>query len=149
MALYEVYCDGASRGQGASDKVLGEGACAIVIYKNNRLWGQYARGLGKVTNNQAEYEGVLLGIMACWFADLPDPIIYSDSTLVVNQVNKVWQPPKLGTGLRHLLLSIFEIREEFRFRVMHRPRTDRGIAQADLLAKQFLDKLLHDQIALL
>lgn len=131
----QVYADGASRGQG--HVALGEAACGVVIYKNNKLVGQIARGLGKRTNNEAEYEAVLLGVMMCWAADLQDPLIYSDSQVVVKQVNQLWhcRTPELVP----LLMTIHDIREVFRFRVQYTSRKTPGIQQADSLANAFLD----------
>lgn len=138
MAVYEIFVDGASRGQGKEK--MGLAACALVIYKNQKLVGQYARGLGRRTNNEAEYEAVLHGLLMAWAADLKDPIIYSDSTLVVNQVNGDWQCK--NEALLPLLLSVLEIKEEFRFRIMHVPR--RYVSEADRLCNQFLDKLAEN-----
>ena len=133
--LVEVYVDGASRGQGT--EVMGEASCGIVIYKNRKLIGSFARGLGKRTNNEAEYEAVLNAIMMCWAADLQDPIIYSDSKLVVNQVNGSWSCDTVE--LLPYLITIQDIREVFRFRLQHVPR--REVNNADWLANEFLDKL--------
>ena len=52
----EVFCDGASRGQG--QKKVGDAACAVVVYKNRKKIAQFARGLGHRSNNEAEYEAV-------------------------------------------------------------------------------------------
>lgn len=137
--LIEVYVDGASRGQGKPDVILGEASCAIVIHKNGKLVGQIARGLGRRTNNEAEYEAVLLAILMCWAADLADPIIYSDSTVVVNQVNRRW---KCKTpALLALLITIQDLQEVFRFRLQHASRKTPGIQAADSLANEFLDTL--------
>lgn len=136
MAVYELFVDGAARGQG--QEKMGVASCGIVIKKNGKTIGQYARGLGRRTNNEAEYEAVLHGVLMCWAADLQDPIIYSDSTLVVNQINGQWQCK--NESLLPLLLSVLEIQEEFRFRIQHVPR--KYVNEADRLANQFLDKLL-------
>jgi ribonuclease HI len=87
--LIQVYCDGASRGQG--QKTRGEAACAVVVYKNNKEIARYARGLGKRTNNEAEYEAVITSLLICSMADLYDPIIYSDSAVVVNHITGKWE----------------------------------------------------------
>lgn len=133
----EVYVDGAARGQGSSNPV--QAACGIVIYKNGKLIGQFARGLGSRTNNEAEYEAVLNGIMICWAAGLVDPIIYSDSTLVVNQVNKVWKCNPKNHNLVPYLLTIWDIMEVYHFRLQHVNRNK--VKQADSLANDFLDIL--------
>ena len=135
MAFYEVVVDGAARG--IDEYSLGEGAAAVAIYRNKKLIGQYARGLGRVNNNQAEYEALLLGLIIAWAADLKNPVIYSDSTLVVNQVNGVWKCTQ--ETLRPLLLSVWEIQDDFHFALQHVPR--RYVSKADGLAKAFLDKL--------
>lgn len=131
--LYEVYVDGASRGQGTGK--VGDAAAACVILANKKVIGQYARGLGPRTNNEAEYEAVLLGLLLCWAADLRDPVIYSDSMLVVKQVTGQWDCR--ARALAPLLASIKEIQDEFRFRIVHVPRQEVGVA--DYLVKDFLD----------
>lgn len=146
--LYECYVDGAARGQGANGAVVGEGAAACVIYENGGLKrrgrkqvreprGQYARLLGKVTNNEAEYEAVLLGALMCWAAGFDDPIIYSDSELVVKQINDQWRCN--NETLLPLLLSVREIQSVFRFRVMRIPRGH--VHNADRMANNMLDML--------
>lgn len=137
MALYEVYVDGAARGQGAGTN-RGHGACGVLIYKNKKLIGQYARGLGRVTSSQAEYEAILNGLMLCWAADLEDPVIYSDSATVVKQVNSDWKCT--NEDLLPLLYSIHEIRDVYRFRLQKVKR--HVVAEADALANRMLDQML-------
>lgn len=133
-----AYVDGASRSQGVTPGVHGHGAIGVVIYKNNQLFGRYARGLGRATNNEAEYEAVLAALMLCWSnPELLDPIIYSDSQLVVKTVNKEWQC--WNVNLRPLLMSIQEIQSVFRARVIWVPRVE--VHEADKLARDFLDNL--------
>lgn len=133
--LIEVFVDGAARGQGFPGG--SEASCGVVIYRNRKMIGQFARGLGQRTNNEAEYEAVLHGILLCWAGDLRDPIIYSDSQLVVNQVNGSWQcnSPELFP----LLLTIQDLAEAFPFRIQHVPR--KRVHGADALARDFLDTL--------
>jgi ribonuclease HI len=140
MSVYEVFVDGASRGQGAGP-LVGHGAAAVVIYENKKLIGQYARALGRRTNNEAEYEAVIAGLLMCWAAKLNDPIIYSDSKLVVNQVTGIWKCKNIK--LKPLLLSVKEIQDEFRFRIVHVPR--KYVTEADSLASAILDRLLVDE----
>lgn len=116
---------------------VGEAAIGIALYKNNKIYDQYYRGLGIRTNAEAEYEAVLHAVVLCYAMDLPDPIIYSDSTLVVNQVNGAW---RVNTpGLLPLYLSIIEMRARYRFRLIHQTR--KYLWEADALAGMFLDKL--------
>ena len=138
----EVFVDGASRGQG--QKKIGEAACAAVVFKNRKKVAQFARGLGKRTNNEAEYEAVILALLMCAMGDLPDPTIYSDSSVVVNQITRKWECR--NPALLPLLMSIREIESEFRFKIEQVPR--RMVSVADDLCNEFLDNLEAEQLNL-
>lgn len=131
----EVFCDGASRGQG--QKKMGEAACAAVVYKNRKKVAQFARGLGARTNNEAEYEAVIAGLLICSMSDFVDPIIYTDSAVVANQVNGKWRCK--NDALIPLLMTVEDIRAEYNFRVLQVPRN--FVWEPDSLANQFLDQL--------
>ena len=133
----EVFCDGASRGQG--QKKFGEAACATVVYKNRKKIAQFARGLGPRTNNEAEYEAVIAGLLICSMGDLIDPIIYTDSAVVANQINGKWKCK--NESLMPLLMTIEEIRSEFNFRVVQVNRS--FVWEPDALANSFLDQLKY------
>lgn len=131
----EVFCDGASRGQG--QKRFGEASCAAVVYKNRKKVAQFARGLGARTNNEAEYEAVIAALLICSMSDFIDPIIYTDSAVVANHVNGKWECK--NAALVPLLMTIEDIREEYSFRVV---QVDRSFVwEADYLANAFLDEL--------
>lgn len=132
---FEVFCDGASRGQG--QKKVGEAACSVVVYKNRKKIAQFSRGLGPRTNNEAEYEAVIAGLLISAMADLADPIIYTDSAVVANQINGRWEcKNKL---LIPLLMTVEEIKSEYNFRVLQVPRA--FVWEPDALANAFLDEL--------
>jgi len=131
----EVFCDGASRGQG--QKKYGEAACSVVVYRNRKKIAQFARGLGRRTNNEAEYEAVIAGLLICSMADLTDPIIYTDSSVVANQVNGNFKCK--SPTLIPLLMTIEEIKDEFNFRVVQVKRD--FVWEPDALANAFLDEL--------
>jgi ribonuclease HI len=131
----EVFCDGASRGQG--QKRFGEASCAAVVYKNKKKIAQFARGLGRRTNNEAEYEAVIAGLLICSLSDLVDPIIYTDSAVVANQINGKWKCK--NASLMPLLMTVQEIRSEYKFRVVQVPRS--FVWEPDMLANEFLNQL--------
>ena len=131
----EVFCDGASRGQG--QKKIGEASCAAVVYKNRKKVAQFARGLGPRSNNEAEYEAVIAALLICSMSDFLDPIIYTDSAVVANQINGKWVCR--NASLIPLLMTIEDIRQEYPFRVL---QVDRSFVwEADFLANEFLDQL--------
>lgn len=131
----EVFCDGASRGQG--QKKIGEASCAAVVYKNRKKVAQFARGLGKRSNNEAEYEAVIAALLICSMSDFLDPIIYTDSAVVANQINGKWKCK--NDALMPLLMTIEDIRQEYKFRVLQVPRN--LVWEPDSLANEFLDQL--------
>lgn len=131
----EVFCDGASRGQG--QKKIGEAACAAVVYKNRKKVAQFARGLGKRSNNEAEYEAVIAALLICSMSDFLDPIIYTDSAVVANQISGKWKCK--NDDLVPLLMTIEDIRQEYKFRVLQVPRN--LVWEPDSLANEFLDQL--------
>jgi ribonuclease HI len=131
----EVFCDGASRGQG--QKKVGEASCAVVVYKNRRKIAQFARGLGQRSNNEAEYEAVIAALLMCSMSDLRDPIIYTDSAVIANHISGKWKCK--NASLLPLLMTIEDIKEEYQFRVLQVPRA--FVWEADMLANEFLDQL--------
>lgn len=131
----EVFCDGASRGQG--QKRVGEASCAAVVYKNRKKVAQFARGLGLRSNNEAEFEAVISALLICSMSDFYDPIIYTDSAVVANQINGKWKCR--NNALLPLLMTIEDIREEFNFKVVQVERN--FVWEPDELCNQFLDKL--------
>jgi ribonuclease HI len=131
----EVFCDGASRGQG--QKKTGEAACSVVVYKNRKKIAQFSRGLGPRSNNEAEYEAVIAGLLICAMADLIDPIIYTDSAVVANQINGKWECK--NKSLVPLLMTIEDIKSDYNFRVVQVPRA--FVWEPDALANSFLDDL--------
>ena len=131
----EVFCDGASRGQG--QRKIGEASCAAVVYKNRKKVAQFARGLGPRSNNEAEYEAVIAALLICSMSDFLDPIIYTDSAVVANHINGKWVCR--NSSLIPLLMTIEDIKEEYPFRVL---QVDRSFVwEADFLANEFLDQL--------
>lgn len=133
--IIEVFCDGASRGQG--QKKIGEAACATTIYRNRKKIAQFARGLGSRSNNEAEYEAVIAGLLICSMADLLNPVIYTDSAVVANQINGKWKCR--NDSLLPLLMTVEDIRDEFNFKVVQVERS--FVWEPDALANEFLDTL--------
>ena len=70
-------------------------------------------------------------------SDFVDPIIYTDSAVVANHVNQKWVCK--NPALVPLLMTIEEIKSEYRFRLIQVPRL--MVAEADTLANQFLNNL--------
>ncbi|MEI6462299.1 MAG: ribonuclease HI family protein [bacterium] len=76
-----LYTDGGSRGN------PGKGACAFVV-ENEQNEVQYSEGkfLNICTNNQAEYNGLILGLSYLSKEGVKDVTVRMDSELVIKQV---------------------------------------------------------------
>ena len=125
------------RFKGSRSKKIGEASCATVVYKNRKKVAQFARGLGKRSNNEAEYEAVIAGLLICSMSEFVDPIIYTDSAVVANHINGKWKCR--NKTLLPLLMTIEDIADEYKFRVVQVPRNI--VWEPDFLANQFLDEL--------
>ena len=134
--MYEIFVDGASRGQGVKG-VEARAACAFVAYEKRRRIAQFARTLGPRSNNEAEYEALIMALLAARSGGYTDPIVYSDSKLVVMQVNGEWKCN--NKNLVPLLHSVRILQEDYRFKLV---QVDRSfVHEADHLANVCLDNL--------
>lgn len=66
------------------------GSCSTVIKYQNRSIEKAKRLKGEPTNNEAEYEGVRLACLTAIELGVTKLRIYSDSRLIVNQLNGTW-----------------------------------------------------------
>lgn len=81
-----IYSDGGSRGN------PGPSAAAFVIVdKNKNIIDRGGEYIGITTNNQAEYQGVLLGMERALELDIREVEFRIDSMLVVNQLKGVYK----------------------------------------------------------
>ena len=83
---WKLYCDGSSHGNPG----LSAGGAYLIGPGNNYI-GTSARYIGKNTNNMAEYVGVLVGLELAQKINATHIDVYTDSRLVVEQVNGRWK----------------------------------------------------------
>jgi len=77
-----LYSDGGARGN------PGPGAVGIVIKNaDGRVIKEIGKFIGRATNNEAEYKGVIFGLEACHEKNATEVTCFIDSLLVVNQLN--------------------------------------------------------------
>jgi len=126
-----AYCDGGSRGN------PGEAACAVVIFdgSGDELLRQ-AKRLGKATNNQAEYAGVILALELAGQLGAKKLEIRMDSELVVRQLEGAYKVK--NEGLKPLYARACKLLDGFKsVAVLHIPRKDNKLA--DKLVNASLD----------
>ena len=75
-----LYIDGASD---LHSKTAGIGG---VIYSSNNEIFSFSEYLHDATNNEAEYNALIMGLKSLLKLNLLNPIIYSDSELIVKQI---------------------------------------------------------------
>lgn len=76
-----VYTDGGSRGN------PGPAAFAVVVTNGDRVVKEYARYIGRTTNNVAEYQGAIAALKEAMDMGADEVEVVSDSELMVRQVN--------------------------------------------------------------
>jgi ribonuclease HI len=130
--VWSLYCDGASRGNPGL-----AGAGVVLIDPSGEVREEQREFLGQVTNNVAEYRGLLLGLKTARGLGVKKIRVCSDSELLVRQINgtyRVKQP--------HLLALWQEAQRELQqftaFEVTHVPREFNR--EADRLANEAIDQ---------
>lgn len=127
----ELFCDGASRGN------PGAGAYGYVVLSDGDILLQGAAVLGTVTNNEAEYQGLIEGLKACATNGVTELTVKSDSELMVRQLNGQYKvkSPNLFARFDEAkkLLTKFKI-----VKVTHVRREENKLA--DALANRALDE---------
>jgi ribonuclease HI len=129
-----VNCDGASRGNPGP-----AGAGAILTTPRGEIVAEIAEGLGRTTNNVAEYTAVIHGLQRAHELGALDVLLRSDSQLLVNQLTGRYR-----VKTPHLVPLVRRVRELAagfdRIRFEHVPR-ERNV-EADRLANAGVDAWL-------
>ncbi len=131
---YEIFFDGASKGN------PGRAGAAAVINKNSIEVAQVSKYLGaKVTNNEAEYNGLIMGLQLAVDLGLSDLVnqgvaeltIKGDSQLIIRQM--LGQYAVKNTRMKVLWMSAQDLLKQIPIiHFMHIPRAQN--ARADALA---------------
>jgi len=130
--LVRIYTDGASRGN------PGPAGIGILIIdekgSENKKISEY---IGETTNNIAEYRALLRAVEECERRKINSVEFFSDSQLLVNQLNKAYKVT--NEGLKPLYVKLMSRLMNFKnWSIKHIPREKNTIA--DSLANQALDK---------
>ena len=128
--MYKVYVDGGIRYSDTNVMV------GIMIKKGRTIIKKYAICLGFTgTNNIAEYSAILVGLGECKRNKLDDIIVYSDSKLVINQLNNKWKVTV--KDLRMFYTEAKTLIEEFeKIKLKWVPRTTKELKIVDKLIEQ-------------
>jgi ribonuclease HI len=131
MMGWMVHIDGGSRGN------PGPAGAGVLVSRAGKVVFAAGYFLGRMTNNGAEYNGLLAGLNVLRCAGADSIEVYSDSELLVRQITgqyKVKSP-----DLRPLFEEALSLLRGFPdWRVQHIPRERNS--EADKLANQAMDK---------
>jgi probable phosphoglycerate mutase len=126
-----VFSDGGSRGNPGPG-----GAGAVVCDAKGKVLKKLKKYLGEVTNNVAEYEGLILGLKEAAKMKPDHVTCYADSMLVMEQMGKRWKVKH--EGLKPLHKKATAIAEKFpKITFHHIPREKNDLA--DALANEAMD----------
>lgn len=129
--IASVFFDGGCAGN------PGPGACAaVVVAETGEVLLEDARALGHVTNNIAEYRGLLLACSLAMLLGVETPHFFSDSMIVVQQVNQWWAIRNAELGRIHSFAASALMRFD-EWTLSHVPRAQNE--RADWLCNQLLD----------
>lgn len=128
----KIYTDGGSRGN------PGPAAFGVAITdESGRVLGKYSKYLGETTNNQAEYQAIHFALSKAKEMKANEVEIYSDSELIVNQLNQNYKIKNQDLGV--WFLKIWNLRQEIgKVRFIYVPRSENR--EADRLVNRELDK---------
>jgi ribonuclease HI len=130
--MIEIYTDGASRGN------PGKSACSFVFVKNKKAIVLKAFYLGTLTNNVAEYNGIIKALEEAKELNFNNIKIISDSKLVISQIKKEYKIK--AKHLEELSKKVLEISENFeKLEFENVKRENKYIQLADKLCNILLD----------
>lgn len=131
----KLYTDGCARGNPGP-----AGAGYIITDMKGNFIGEGSKFLGKSeTNNQAEYGALIVGLSRCRNHSKGIIHVYSDSELMVKQLNGAYRINK--PHLRELAKNVRLLMEGFQKVTFHHIKRGKN-ARADALANKAVDEAL-------
>lgn len=125
-----VYIDGAARGN------PGEAGIGIIIKIGPTIAARVSAFIGQTTNNIAEYMALIRGLEEALIRNLKEAEFYSDSELLVKQINGEYKVK--NEGLKPLYLHAKSLIAKFKaFSISHVNRENNR--EADKLANKGID----------
>lgn len=131
--IYKVYCDGGARGN------PGPAGAGVVIVTPDDQIKNYKKFLGKKTNNQAEYEALILGLQKVKNLGAKEIECYLDSELVVNQANRKFKIK--NTDLAPLFVKVWNLTLGFKKVTFHYIPREQNKGADKLVNQAIIDNL--------
>jgi ribonuclease HI len=129
-----IYTDGACRGNPGP-----AGIGIVICATSGKVIKEYKEGIGTATNNIAEYCALIKGLELAYDFSVSELECYSDSQLMIRQLNKVYQVR--NKSLAELFRLVRKQEKHFeKVTYSHLPREKGFIKRADELANRAIDE---------
>ena len=129
--VFTIHTDGASRGN------PGPAGAGVMIYKGDKMVEGLAQYLGRKTNNQAEYNALIMGLERAAELGATKVVARTDSELMVMQIKGVYKVK--NPRLKKLFARVSELINKFdSFEIEHVYREENW--KADQLANRAIDE---------
>ena len=126
-----LHADGGARGNPGP-----AGIGVVLATPDGEVIGELAEGIGRATNNVAEYKALIAGLELALAHSVTELEVFLDSELVVSQMNGDWKIK--NDALRRLAIEARRLLNRFESTKLTHVRRDLN-ADADKLANQGMD----------
>jgi ribonuclease HI len=132
MDKLTIYTDGGARGNPGP-----AGVGVVIINENGNKIEEHSKYIGKATNNQAEYQAIILALQKAKVLKAKEVDCYLDSQLVVEQLSRKFKIKDKNLG--SLFVKIWNLLLDFKkVNFYHIPRERNR--EADKLVNQAIDQ---------
>lgn len=130
----KIFSDGGARGN------PGPAAAAAVLYEPDKKEpiAAVSEYLGETTNNQAEYQGIIMGLKKAKELGADELDIYMDSELAIKQLKGEYRVKNSEIAKRYL--EVHNLIQSFK-KITYQHITRDKNKEADALVNQVLDKI--------
>ena len=129
-----VFSDGGARGNPGQSAI----AC-LILSENGQVLIAKSRYIGLRTNNQAEYEALIMALESAVTLGAEEVTCHLDSELVTKQLNGEYAMK--NSELQKLWSKVYKLRKRFqKASFVSVPRGNSNIQKADKLVNETLDK---------
>lgn len=129
-----IYADGGARGN------PGPAGAGVVIYDRHGIVCKISKYLGRITNNQAEYNALILGLQKAKLLSAQEVDCFLDSELLVRQLNREYKIK--DPNLMPLFIKIWNLTLSFKkIKFYYIPREKNK--EADRLVNEAIDKAMR------
>ncbi|HEX9664541.1 MAG TPA: ribonuclease HI family protein [Patescibacteria group bacterium] len=129
----KVFTDGGARGNPGSAGV------GVVVWRGSEVVGQFKKYIGETTNNQAEYQAVILALSKIEDFKPEEVDFYLDSELVVKQLNREYKVR--DADLAPLFVKVWNATVNLKKVTFNHIRREKN-KEADKLVNQAIDEHL-------